>query len=51
MKTLEAMAREIESTFDDIWDVSVYAGFAFADTPDTDSSTSPSYPRNPGGSS
>jgi len=35
MKQLESMAREIESTFDDIWDVSVYAGFAFADTPDT----------------
>jgi microcystin degradation protein MlrC len=35
MRQLEVMAREIESTFDDIWDVSVYAGFAFADTPDT----------------
>lgn len=35
MQQLESMARGIESTFDDILDVSVYAGFAFADTPDT----------------
>lgn len=35
MLQLEIMAREIENTVPDILDVSVYAGFAFADTPDT----------------
>lgn len=34
MKTLEAMAREIENE-PGIWSVSVVAGFSFADTPDT----------------
>ncbi|TDU68144.1 microcystin degradation protein MlrC [Prosthecobacter fusiformis] len=36
MKTLEAMAREIESDRESgIWSVSVVAGFSFADTPHT----------------
>ena len=35
MRTLEAMAREIEDAHEDILAVNVFAGFAFADTPDT----------------
>lgn len=35
MKTLEAMARRIEETHDEILAVNVFAGFSFADTPDT----------------
>lgn len=35
MRSLEAMSREIERTRPDIAAVSVFAGFAFADTPDT----------------
>ena len=35
MKTLEAMARRIEEVHDEILAVNVFAGFSFADTPDT----------------
>lgn len=35
MRTLEAMARRIEETHDEILAVNVFAGFSFADTPDT----------------
>lgn len=35
MKTLEAMAREIEKQHPEILAVNVFAGFSFADTPDT----------------
>ncbi|MCH8830858.1 MAG: M81 family metallopeptidase [Planctomycetes bacterium] len=35
MKTLEAMAREIEGRFAEIAAVNVFAGFSFADTPST----------------
>jgi len=35
MKTLEAMARQIERDNAEVWSVSVVAGFAFADTEDT----------------
>ena len=35
MRSLERAAREMERASDDIWTVSVSAGFAFADTPDT----------------
>jgi len=35
MKTLEAMAREIERSRPEILAVNVFGGFAFADTPDT----------------
>jgi microcystin degradation protein MlrC len=35
MKSLEAMAREIEEVHDEILAVNVFAGFSFADTPDT----------------
>jgi microcystin degradation protein MlrC len=35
MKTLEAMAREIERSHPEILAVNVFGGFAFADTPDT----------------
>lgn len=35
MKTLEAMAREIERTNPEILAVNVFGGFSFADTPDT----------------
>lgn len=35
MRTLEAMARQIEETHDEILAVNVFAGFSFADTPDT----------------
>ncbi len=33
MKSLEAFARELEEKERDIWDVSIFAGFSFADTP------------------
>jgi microcystin degradation protein MlrC len=33
MKSLEALARDLERTERDIWDVSILAGFSFADTP------------------
>lgn len=35
MKTLESMARTIESEYDEIVAVNVFAGYSFADTPDT----------------
>jgi microcystin degradation protein MlrC len=35
MRTLEALARELEAADDDIWAINVFAGFAFADTHDT----------------
>lgn len=35
MKTLEAMARRIEQVHEEILAVNVFAGFSFADTPDT----------------
>jgi microcystin degradation protein MlrC len=35
MRTLESMAREIETTHDEIVAVNVMGGFSFADTPDT----------------
>jgi len=35
MKTLEAMARQIEDVHEEILAVNVFAGFSFADTPDT----------------
>ncbi|MBL6704641.1 MAG: M81 family metallopeptidase [Planctomycetaceae bacterium] len=35
MRTLEAMAREIEATHEEIAAVNVMGGFSFADTPDT----------------
>jgi len=35
MKTLEVMARRIEEVHDEILAVNVFAGFSFADTPDT----------------
>ncbi len=40
MRSLEAMAREIEAADPDIWAINVVAGFAFADTPDTGVSVS-----------
>jgi len=33
MRSLETLARELEQTQRDIWDVSILAGFSFADTP------------------
>ncbi len=35
MRSLEAMAREMEQTHESVWAANVTAGFAFADTPDT----------------
>lgn len=35
MRDLEAAARAIEASDDEVWDVGVVGGFAFADTPDT----------------
>lgn len=35
MRSLEALARRLESENSDFWAVNVVAGFAFADTPDT----------------
>ncbi|MFN0052231.1 MAG: M81 family metallopeptidase [Planctomycetales bacterium] len=35
MRTLEAMARQIEEAHEEILAVNVFAGFSFADTPDT----------------
>jgi len=35
MRTLEAMARQIESVHEEILAVNVFGGFSFADTPDT----------------
>ncbi|HEY3965884.1 MAG TPA: M81 family metallopeptidase [Planctomycetaceae bacterium] len=35
MKTLEALARQIEEVHEEILAVNVFAGFSFADTPDT----------------
>jgi microcystin degradation protein MlrC len=35
MRALESLARELEGASPDFWNVSVSAGFAFADTPDT----------------
>jgi microcystin degradation protein MlrC len=35
MKSLEALARRLESEHPELWSLSVVAGFAFGDTPDT----------------
>ncbi|MBL9118212.1 MAG: M81 family metallopeptidase [Verrucomicrobiaceae bacterium] len=35
MKSLEALARQLESDHPELWSMSVVAGFAFGDTPDT----------------
>lgn len=35
MKSLEALARQLESEHPELWALSVVAGFAFGDTPDT----------------
>lgn len=40
MRSLMAMAREIEAADSEIWAVNIVAGFAFADTPDTGVSVS-----------